>query len=617
MDPFQIVRMCTRNCRGTREVRLPPKVPFPEYDALVTTVSPSATPSSDALLPTRTAPALWRYVLDQGFAAPAYLEENGDEWREVSWQDAGERVEALAHALLAHGVGRGDAVAVIARTRLEWVLLDWAVMRIGAVVVGIYPTSTAKESAYILAHSESVLAFAEDDAQREKLASVQAEAPALRELFRFDELPALEAEGRAHAVAQPGALDDAAREIQEEDVATLIYTSGTTGPPKACMLTHRNLVTAALRVRTNLKDGGDVVLLFLPLAHTFGRLAHQAAAYYGSTVAFVADPARIAEALGVVRPTVLPAVPRIYEKIHAGVLDQIESAGGAKRSLGLWGIDVGARASRLQRAGRPVPPLLALQQRIADRLVFAKVRQKLGGRLRIGVSGAAPLGTDVLEFFHALGMLVVEGYGLTETASSLSVNDPDAFRFGTVGRAIEGTEIKFESDGEILVRSDTVFSGYYKDPEATAAAFTADGWFRTGDVGEIDAEGFLKITDRKKDLIITAGGKNIAPQNLENALKASRFVSQALVVGDRRPYIVALITIDHAEVEASGRDPRELVQGIVDGVNRDRVRVEQIKRFAILPRDFTQEDGEVTPTLKVRRKIVHEHFAETIDELYR
>jgi long-chain acyl-CoA synthetase len=583
----------------------------------MTTVSPSATPPSDASLPARTAPALWRYVLDQGFTAPAYLEENGENWRDVSWQDAGERVEALAHALLAHGVSRGDAVAVIARTRLEWVLLDWAVMRIGAVVVGIYPTSTAKECAYILAHSESVLAFAEDEAQREKLASVQAEAPALRELFRFDELPALEAEGLEHAVAHPGALDDAAREIREEDVATLIYTSGTTGPPKACMLTHRNLVTAALRVRTNLDDGSDVVLLFLPLAHTFGRLAHQAAAYYGSTVAFVADAARIAEALGVVRPTILPAVPRIYEKIHAGVLEQIESAGGAKRSLGLWGIDVGARASRLQRAGRPVPPLLALQQRIADRLVFAKVRQKLGGRVRIGVSGAAPLGTDVLEFFHALGMLVVEGYGLTETASSLSVNDPDAFRFGTVGRAIEGTEIKFEPDGEILVRSDTVFSGYYKDPEATAAAFTADGWFRTGDVGEIDADGFLKITDRKKDLIITAGGKNIAPQNLENALKASRFVSQALVIGDRRPYIVALITIDQAEVETSGRDPRELVQGIVDDVNRDRVRVEQIKRFAILPRDFTQEDGEVTPTLKLRRKIVHDHFAETIEKLYR
>jgi long-chain acyl-CoA synthetase len=405
--------------------------------------------------------------------------------------------------------------------------------------------------------------------------------------------------------------------VQEDDLATLIYTSGTTGPPKGCMLTHTNLVTAALRVQTNLDDGSDTILLFLPLAHTFGRLVHQSAAYYGSTVGFVADPTRVAEALAAMRPTVLPAVPRIYEKIHAGVLDQIEGAGGAKRTIGLWALGVGARASRLRRAGRPVPALLAAQERLADRLVFAKVKQKLGGRLRVGVSGAAPLGMDVLEFFHALGMLVVEGYGLTETASSLSVNDPDDFRFGTVGRAVAGTEVRLDEDGEILVRSDTVFAGYFKDPEATAAAFTADGWFRTGDVGEIDADGFLKITDRKKDLIITAGGKNVAPQNLENALKASRFVSQALVVGDRRPYLVALVTLDPAEAAATGRDPRELVQEIVDEVNRDRVRVEQIKRFAILPRDFTQEDGEVTPTLKLRRKVVHEHFADEIADLYR
>jgi long-chain acyl-CoA synthetase len=582
----------------------------------MTTASPSAPSPTEAPLPTRTAPALWRYVLDQGWTAPAYLEEYEGGWREVSWQDAAERVDALAHALLAHGVGRGDAVAVLARTRLEWVLLDWAVMSIGAVVVGIYPTNTAPECAYILAHSESVIAFAEDEAQREKLASVKADTPALRELFRFDDLPALEAEGRAYAAEHPGALDEPAREIQEDDLATLIYTSGTTGPPKGCMLTHRNLVTAAIRVRTNLEDGSDLVLLFLPLAHTFGRLAHQAAAYYGSTVAFVADATRVGEALGATHPTILPAVPRIYEKIHAGVLDQIESAGGLKRKLGLWALGVGARASRLRRAGRPVPTMLALQERLADRLVFAKVKERLGGRLRVGVSGAAPLGTNVLEFFHSLGMLVIEGYGLTETASSLSVNDPDDFKFGTVGHAIEGTEIKLDEDGEILVRSDTVFAGYFKDPDATAAAFTEDGWFRTGDVGELDADGFLKITDRKKDLIITAGGKNIAPQNLENALKASRYVSQALVVGDRRPYITVLVTLDQPEVAASGRDPQELIQEAVDEVNRDRVRVEQIKRFAILPRDFTQEDGEVTPTLKLRRKIVQEHFADTIDELY-
>ena len=581
----------------------------------VTTASPSA-PAADSPLAARTAPALWRFVIDQGATTPAYLEEDETGWREVSWAEAAQRVDALANALLARGVTRGDAVAVIARTRLEWVLLDWAVMSIGAVVVGIYPTSTAVECAYILGHSDAVLAFAEDELQREKLSSVLAETPSVREIVRFDELPALEDEGRAYADGRPGALEAAGREVQEDDLGTLIYTSGTTGPPKGCMLTHKNLVTAALRVKTNLGDGTDTILLFLPLAHTFGRLCHQSSAYYGSTIAFVAEAARVGEALAAVRPTVLPAVPRIYEKIHAGVLDQIESAGGAKRKLGLWALGVGARASRLRRGGRPVPPVLAAQERLADKLVFAKVKEKLGGRMRVGVSGAAPLGLDVLEFFHSLGMLVIEGYGLTETASSLSVNDPDDFRFGTVGRAVEGTEVRLDEDGEILVRSDTVFAGYYKDAEATAAAFTDDGWFRTGDVGEIDGEGFVKITDRKKDLIITAGGKNVAPQNLENALKASRFVSQALVVGDRRPYIVALITVDPAEVGATGRDPHELVQEIVDGVNADRVRVEQIKRFAILDRDFTQEDGEVTPTLKLRRKIVHEHFADEIAALY-
>jgi long-chain acyl-CoA synthetase len=279
-------------------------------------------------------------------------------------------------------------------------------------------------------------------------------------------------------------------------------------------------------------------------------------------------------------------------------------------------MEIGRRVSELRREGGEPGALLALSHRSAEQLVFSRVKQRLGGRLRIGVSGAAPLGIDVLEFFHSLGMLVVEGYGLTETASSLSVNDPDAFKFGSVGRAVDGCDVKLDSDGEILVRSDTVFAGYYKDPDATAAAFTEDGWFRTGDVGFLDDAGFLTITDRKKDLIITAGGKNIAPQNLENALKASRFVSQAVVVGDRRPYVTALITLEQGEVQATGRDPRELVQEIVDDVNRDRVRVEQIKRFAILPRDFSQEEGEITPTLKLRRKVVHEHFADEIDQLY-
>lgn len=564
----------------------------------------------------RTAPDLWRFGLAQERRSPAYLAETESGWEPISWQAAGERVEALAHGLLAHGIGHGDAVAVLARTRLEWILLDWAIMSAGGIVVGLYPTSSAKECAYILGHSETVLAFAEDAEQEAKLASARAEAPALRDIVRFDALAAFEEEGRAHRAAHPEALAAAEAAVAEDDLATLIYTSGTTGPPKGCMLTHRNLVTAAIRVVNHLQNPDDVVLLFLPLAHSFGRLAHQAGSYHGTTIAFVADAARVPEALAAVRPTMLPAVPRVYEKIHANALGEIERAGGARRAVGLWAIRVGAETSRLRRAAKPLPAGLALKERIADRLVFSKVRARLGGRLRLGVSGAAPLATDVMEFFHALGIPVIEGYGLTETSSSTTVNDPEDFRLGTVGRAVEGTEIRLDADGEILVRSATVFAGYFKDPEATAATFAEDGWFRTGDVGEIDADGFVKITDRKKDLIITAGGKNIAPQNLENALKSSRFVSQAIVVGDRRPYVTALITLDDAEVDSSGRDRQQLVEDLVEEVNRDRVRVEQIKRFAILPRDFSQEEGEVTPTLKLRRKVIHDHFALEIERLY-
>ena len=557
----------------------------------------------------RTTPELWREAVGNAPAAPAYLEETADGWRPVSWDEAAERVEALARGLLARGVRHGDRVAVLSRTRLEWILLDWAVMSIGAVVVGLYPTSSAKECEYILGHCEAVLAFTEDEEQTRKLVSVRGSLPTLREIIPFDWLEKLESDGRLARHLQP-------EPVEEDDLATLIYTSGTTGPPKGCMLTHRNLVTAAMCVVEGMNQPGDTVLLFLPLAHSYARLAHQATTQRGATVALVADVARLPEALAAVRPTILPAVPRVYEKIHANTLGEIERAGGRRRRIGLWALEIGARTSRVRREGKPVSGVLARQQRLADRLVFAKVRERLGGRLRVGVSGAAPLSADVIEFFHALGVPVIEGYGLTETASSATANEPEDFRIGTVGRPVEGAEIRLEEDGEILIRSDSIFAGYYKEPEATSEVLTKDGWLRTGDVGEIDDEGFLRITDRKKDLIITAGGKNIAPQNLENALKTSRFVSQALVVGDRRPYVTALVTLDEAEVASSDRDPQALVQELMDDVNRDRTRVEQIKRFVVLPRDFSQEEGEVTPTLKLRRRVIHEHFADEIERLY-
>ena len=557
----------------------------------------------------RTAPELWRDAVGNAPEQPAYLEEQEDGWRPVPWDEAAERVEALAQGLLARGVRHGDRVAILSRTRLEWILLDWAVMSIGAVVVGLYPTSSAKECEYILGHCEAVLAFTEDEEQTRKLVSIRGALPQLREIIPFDWLEKLESDGRLAKHLRP-------ESVEEDDLATLIYTSGTTGPPKGCMLTHRNLVNAASRVVEGMNQPGDICLLFLPMAHSYARLAHQAATHRGTTVALVADVARVPEALAEVRPTVLPAVPRVYEKIHANALGEIERAGGMRTRIGQWALGVGARTSRANRDGVRVTGILARQQRVADRLVFSKVREKLGGRLRVGVSGAAPLSTDVMEFFHALGVPVIEGYGLTETASSATVNEPGDFRIGTVGRPVDGAEVRLADDGEILIRSDSVFAGYYKDPEATAATLTDDGWFRTGDVGEFDEDGFLRITDRKKDLIITAGGKNIAPQNLENALKSSRFVSQALIVGDRRPYVTALVTLDDAELASSDRDPQALVQELVDDVNRDRTRVEQIKRFVILPRDFSQEEGEVTPTLKLRRRVIHEHFADEIEELY-
>jgi long-chain acyl-CoA synthetase len=310
---------------------------------------------------------------------------------------------------------------------------------------------------------------------------------------------------------------------------------------------------------------------------------------------------------------VFPSVPRLYEKIHTGVTAAFDAETGAKRKIVDWALRVGKRVSELRQQGEPIPRGLAAQHRLADKLVYSKVKARLGGRLRVGVSGGAPLAKEILEFFHMLDILILEGYGLTECTTAATVNRMNAFRFGTVGLPYDGVELKLAHDGEVLIRTDTVFGGYYKDEEATREVLGDDGWLRSGDIGSIDEDGFLTITDRKKDILVTAGGKNVAPQNLENALKSSKYVSQALVVGDRRPYVAALITLDEAE---SDGDAKELIQGVVDGVNAKLSRFEQIKRFTILPRDFSADLGEVTPTLKLKRRVCAEHFAEEIERLY-
>jgi long-chain acyl-CoA synthetase len=582
----------------------------------------------------RTIARLWHDAVAGDRAQPAYLVETEDGWREVSWTDADERVRAYANGLLARGVQKGENFAILARNSREWALMDFALARIGVVSVPVYASSAPRDVQYLLEHSEAVGVICEDAEQLAKVEAVTDELPSLRHVLTYHDLDGLAAHGRDFAESNPAALDDASSAIGEEDLYTIIYTSGTTGPPKGCMLSNRNyyaMATVVDRMEETYYRADDVMLLYLPLAHNYGRLMLLLGAHVGFTIAFLADPLRVAEALPQVRPTLLPSVPRIYEKVHTAVLARFDAATGTKGRLIAWALPIGREVSGLEREGKPIPAGLRAKHRLADRLVFSKVRAPFGGRLRMPGSGGAPLSTEVMEFFDAVGLRIAEGYGLTECTTAASANRPDVYRFGSVGQPLPGVEIRIAEDGEIEMRSETVFQGYYKDPEATAAVLGSDGWLKTGDIGSLDDDGFLHITDRKKDILVTAGGKNVAPQNLENDLKTSKYVSQALVVGDRLPYVSALITLDPGEIASwaaqnglEGEAPslagdprvRELLQGVVDEVNRERSRYEQIKRFTILPRDFTMEAGEVTPTLKLRRRAVQEHFAADIEALY-
>ena len=561
----------------------------------------------------RTIGGLWNDAVAAGRANPAFLVEGPDGWSDVSWAEAASAVEEIANGLLARGVRKGDAFGILAQTTLEWALFDYALARIGAVGAAIYANSSPKDCLYILEHSDAVGVLVENEEQRAKVADA-----GLAHVISFAELDELRAQGREHAREHPDALAEAEAQVGEDDLFTFIYTSGTTGPPKACMILHRNYYEMALACERidGFAIADDTMLLYLPLAHNFGRLMHLIGARTGYTIAFCPDPLRMAEAMPAVRPTLLPSVPRLYEKVHTGVLAQFEQVHGPRRRLLDWALGVGRRASELRQRGESLPPGLALQHRLADRLVYSKVKERLGGRLRLGISGGAPLAKEIAEFFHSIDILIVEGWGLTECTTAASVNRPNRFRFGTVGPALPGFEVRTDADGELLIRSPTVFAGYYKDEEATRAVLDEDGWLRSGDLGEIDKDGFIRITDRKKDILVTAGGKNVAPQNLENALKTVPLISQALVVGDRRPYVAALITLDpsvadglpEAEIEAR-------VQAAVDQANAELSRFEQIKRFVILPRDFTPEEGEVTPTLKLKRRVCAEHFSDEIEAL--
>ena len=581
----------------------------------------------------RTIAGLWDTAVAANRTTPAYLVEEESGWREVFWPEAAQAVDEIAHGLLALGVRKGDAFGILARTRLEWSLFDFALAHVGAKGAAIYPSSTPSESRHILEDSEAIGVLVEGDDELRLIEEARG-LPALKHVLTFADLDGLRDQGREHAAKHPNAVSEAAAQITDDDLFTLIYTSGTTGPPKGCMIRNSNyfeMVRSSTLVDQFFLPT-DVLLLYLPLAHNFGRYMHLLGAHIGFTIAFCPDPRRLAEVMPAVRPTVMPTVPRVLEKVHTGVTANFAAATGVKRRLIDWALSVGHRVSDLRQAGKPIPAGLAAQHRIADKLVYSKVKARLGGRMRAVISGAAPLAKEIAEFFLAIDVLILEGYGQTEGTTAATCNLPDRFRFGTVGTALPNVEVRVADDGEILLRGPTVFAGYFGNEEATREVLGEDGWLRTGDVGQLDDDGFLTITDRKRDIIITAGGKNLSPANIENKLKGSPYVSQALVIGDRRPFVSALITLDPEEAEkwsqakgfdgdmaglAARDEVRELVQRIVDGVNADLARFEQVRAFAVLPRDFLAEENEITPTMKLRRKICAEHFATEIEALYR
>jgi long-chain acyl-CoA synthetase len=566
-------------------------------------------------------------------------------WRSLTWREAEARVRAVASGLRALGVAPGQVCAILASTRIEWILADYGILCAGGATSTIYPSSTAQDCAFILADSGTVVAFAEDDGQVAKLLERRAELPGLRHVVVFDgaaspdgwilPLSALEARGRAWDGTHPGAFEERAGEVRGDALATLIYTSGTTGRPKGVELTHRAWVEQSRAVeQTRMLDHpGALQLFWLPLAHVFGKMIGTAQLRIGFPTAVDGRIDRLVENLGRVRPTFVCAVPRIFEKVHAKVLAGGREGGAAKAAIFRWALDVGLEHARLVRAGRRPGPLLAAQRALADRLVFAKVRQLFGGRLRFFVSGSAPLARDIAEFFDAMGVVILEGYGLTESSAGTHCNLPWRRRIGTAGPAFPGIEARIAEDGEILMRGPWIMRGYHGLPGETAETLDEDGWLHTGDVGFVDAEGFLTITDRKKDLIKTSGGKYVAPTELESKLKAlSPWIAQVLVHGDRRKYVSALVTLDPdalarwaAEHGAAGADPatlaarddvRALVQRDVDRLNATLPRFATVKRFAILQREWSEGEGEVTPSQKLKRKAIEARYRAELDALY-
>ncbi len=571
-------------------------------------------------------------------------------WQDVSWGQVLEEVKVLSEALVAQGVKPGDRVALFGNTSLQWIICDLAISAAQAITVPVYSSNTPDECRYIINHSETSFLFIDNDEKDAKQAGrltrirqKLAEMPSLRKVVLFDgpvaggvemTLADLVAQGRAEAKTRPNAFDERVASIKMDDTNSLIYTSGTTGEPKGVILTHRNwFYEAKASQSVGLMEPTDSVMLFLPLAHVFAQVTKAAWLSMGYRLIIAESVDKLLANLVETKPTVLPSVPRVFEKVYNNVVSNGSSAPGLKGKLFRWAFKLFDEYVDARIQGREYNTLAFS---LAKKLVFAKVRaaisEKLGGNMRLFISGGAPLSSKIGYFFDLLGLKVLEGYGLTETSAGTTVNRENKIKIGTVGAPMPGTDLKIAPDGEILIRGPGVMKGYYKNPAATAEVINSEGWFHTGDIGELDADNYLRITDRKKDIIVTAGGKNVAPQNLENLLKTHPIISQAMVYGDKRPYLVSLITVSdegarkllqekgapvgtYAE-NAKRAEVHAAVKAALDAVNAEQPPYATIKRFAVLEADFSQETGELTPKLSVKRKVCSAKYKPQIDSMY-
>lgn len=568
-------------------------------------------------------------------------------WKAVSWEELGQRAREIGMGLASLGYQPGEVVSIQSNTSKEWVYADLGALGAGGVVNGIYPTDATAQVEYLLSDSGSVYVFVEDDEQLDKVLEVRARLPRLKKIFVFDmeglhelndpqvmSLDALRALGREHDVQHPGEWERRIGVRKPEDLAILVYTSGTTGKPKGAMISHRNIIATLQNIQPVYEQSErDERMAFLPLCHVAERFVGEYQSLYsGAVMNFVENPETVPENVREIQPTVFLAVPRVWEKFYSGVLIGLKQASALQQWAYKVAIGIGYRQARLREEGKPIPARLKLAFWFARVLVLNDVRKVIGvHRARLLITGAAPISPDLLRWFWALGLEMIEGWGQTESTATGTINPVGRAKLGSIGTAAPGTEVGISPEGELLLRGPCVFMGYLNQPEKTAETLK-DGWLHTGDVGRVDADGYFYITDRMKDIIITAGGKNITPSEFENQLKFSPFITDAVVIGDKRPFLVALVMIDHENVERYAQDSaipfssfaslcrrpevQELIQGEIDRVNKLFARVEQVKKFRLIEQKLTAEDEELTPTMKLKRKLVNEKYKGLIESMY-